>query len=84
MGLNPVAWVDKSSDMKLTRKFTHPLDIKKAVNQVLLVSACDSMFRDVENFVPGSLHFCKEYWGEILKEHPDKEEVSLWIREGVR
>ena len=83
-GLQPVAWVDKSSDLKLTRKFSDPPDIKRVLSQSLLVSACDSLFRNPENFVPGSLHFCTEYWGEILKGHPDKEEMLLWIREGVR
>ena len=81
-----VSWVDSTEFApKLVKKFSPPPDTSKVLEKSLNVSACDASIRNPAEFVPGSVHFCHEFWEKkILVSCPNKLEMLSWIRDGVK
>ena len=49
------------------------------------VSACDALFRNAEDFLPGSLSLCLKFWEDVvLVNHPLKVDILLWLKYGVK
>ena len=72
------------SFMQRTHSGRNGPDFRKVIQQNLDVSPVDAVFRDEKDFLPGSLMFCKEFWEhEILKDHPQKDQLLEWIVHGV-